>query len=1089
MRTRILLGISALMVAFAMSGNGWAVSVDIVISQVYGGGGNSGATYKNDFIELYNRGSEAVNVTGWSVQYALATGSSWQKTDLNGTIQPGQYYLIQEAAGTGGTLDLPAPDATGGIAIGTSAGKVALVYNSTALTGTCPTGLVDFVGYGGANCAETSPASTLSNITAALRNSGGAQDTDNNASDFTAGPPTPRNSLSPDAAPYVYGTTPGNNSTSVPPDSNITVTFSEPVNVTSPWFGISCGNSGTHTAAVSGGPITFTLNPDANFAVGENCTLTILASQVSDQDMTDPPDNMPFDFTMGFTTSQLPIPIHDIQGAGHISPKNGQQVKTQGIVTALRTTGSTRGFYIQDPNPDTDPATSEGIFVFTGGSSNPASIVAVGDSVQVSGMVAEYRASAGSLTVTELTAPYVIAKISSGNPLPTPVVLGTGGRIPPAVVIENDATGNVEASGEFDPASDGIDFFESLEGMLVQVNDAVAVGPCSDFTTNREIPIVADYGANAGVRTSRGGILAQASDFNPERIILNDWIYSGPTLPAANVGDMFPGPIIGVMDYSYNNFKLQVISLSDFVSGGLTREVAAAAGLNQVSIAAISAENLAPTDPSSKFESLADLAVNNLQSPDIISVEEVQDNNGATDDGTIVDASTTWSMLVSAIQDAQGPTYQYRQIDPLYGQDSGMPGGNIRVGFLFRTDRGLSFVDRPGGTSTAPNAVVGTGSGTQLLYSPGRIDPANVAFTDSRKPLAGEFMFNGHQLFVISNHWNSKSGDDQLFGVKQPPVLYSEVQRNAQAAVVHDFANSILAANSNANVVALGDLNDYQFSTPIAILKGGSTILWNLIDTLPPTEQYTYVFEGNSEVLDHILFSGALMARPHTYDVVHVNSEFASKVGDHDPQVAIVTLNDPPTVNAGGPYSVAEGGSVTLIATGTDLEGGTLTYAWDLDNNGSFETPGQSVSFTGSGAPATRTVAVQATDDGGLTAVASSSVKVVYNWTGFFEPVYNPPTFNPVKAGSSVTAKFSLGGKKGTGIFYSGYPISTRIACDSGSPLGDTVKATGSLSYDDSGTGRYLYVWKTNKKWAGTCRELTIKLNDGTSHSANFKFK
>jgi len=171
----------------------------IVISQVYGGGGNTGATYTNDFIELFNAGGAPVDITGWSVQYASATGTTWLVTALTGTIQPGHYYLIQEAAGSGGTMPLPTPDATGSIAMSGTNGKVALVVNDTALTGSCPAGVVDFVGYGGtANCYEGSgPTPTLSNTTAALRNNNGCTDTNNNAADFSVSAPTPRNSAAP----------------------------------------------------------------------------------------------------------------------------------------------------------------------------------------------------------------------------------------------------------------------------------------------------------------------------------------------------------------------------------------------------------------------------------------------------------------------------------------------------------------------------------------------------------------------------------------------------------------------------------------------------------------------------------------------------------------------------------------------------------------------------------------------------------------------------------------------------------------------------------------------------------------------------
>lgn len=176
-----------------------AASPNVLISQVYGGGGNSGATLKNDFIELFNRGNTSVSLTGWSVQYASSAGTTWQVTALSGSIAPGQYFLVQEGAGAGGTTALPAPDATGGIAMSATAGKVALVSATAALTGACPGGLVDFVGFGSAaNCFEgAGPTPTLSNTIAALRAIGGCTDTDNNNSDFATGAPNPRNTSSP----------------------------------------------------------------------------------------------------------------------------------------------------------------------------------------------------------------------------------------------------------------------------------------------------------------------------------------------------------------------------------------------------------------------------------------------------------------------------------------------------------------------------------------------------------------------------------------------------------------------------------------------------------------------------------------------------------------------------------------------------------------------------------------------------------------------------------------------------------------------------------------------------------------------------
>jgi predicted extracellular nuclease len=196
----------------------------------------------------------------------------------------------------------------------------------------------------------------------------------------------------------------------------------------------------------------------------------------------------------------------------------------------------------------------------------------------------------------------------------------------------------------------------------------------------------------------------------------------------------------------------------------------------------------------------------------------------------------------------------------------------------------LSFVDRPGGTAVTPNQVVDTPSGAELLYSPGRLDPNNAAFTNSRKPLAGEFMYRGRKLFVIGNHFNSKGGDDPLFGRFQPPDRRSEVQRHQQAAVVNDFVDRILAADRNAQVIVLGDLNDFQFSQTMDIVEGG--VLVNLFETLPFFERYTYVFDGNSQALDHILVTRNLLRRTALYDVVHMNAEFADQLTDHDPPLA-----------------------------------------------------------------------------------------------------------------------------------------------------------------------------------------------------------
>src|SRR2546423_8450097 len=406
------------------------------------------------------------------------------------------------------------------------------------------------------------------------------------------------------------------------------------------------------------------------------------------------------------------------------------------------------------------------------------------------------------------------------------------------------------------------------------------------------------------------------------------------------------------------------------VPGLLTKETTALPTVNELTVATFNVQNLDPGDGAAKFDTLAALIVNNMKSPDLIAVEEVQDNNGAADNG-VVDPSVTIGTLITAISAAGGPTYSYRQTTPVNDQDGGEPGGNIRQIFMFRTDRGLSFVDRPGGDSTTATTVTSAGGTPQLSFSPGRIAPTNTAWTSSRKPLAAEFQFDGQRLFVVANHFNSKGGDQPLTGRFQPPSRSSEVQRHQQATIEAALVQDIRAIDPNANVVFLGDLNDFEFSETVHILEGAGLI--DLYDAVPLAERYSYVFQGNSQTLDHILVSGSLAARS-SLDVVHVNAEFADQASDHDPSVARIVLNDPPTITA--PADVSRGpeaGATACSAGVSDAELGMPTATDDA--------PGAIVTRTG--VPAgnlflvgTTTVTYTATDVVGNTASASQRVIV-----------------------------------------------------------------------------------------------------------------
>ncbi len=563
---------------------------------------------------------------------------------------------------------------------------------------------------------------------------------------------------------------------------------------------------------------------------------------------------------------QAAVRIHDVQGAAHRSPLAGSAVAdVPGVVTAV----GPDGFHLQDPEPDGSDATSEGVFVFTG----EAPDVATGDAVRVDGRVAERRpgGAAENLSTTEIAATAVTA---AGTGSVAPAVVGRGGRALPRSIVSDGA---VEA--RFDPRREGIDFHESLEGMLVEVRSAVAVGPTSDVG---ELPVVS---GPASLRTPRGGLLLRPSDPNPERILLDDAL-AGP-MPAADVRDRL-GPVRAVVGYSFGAFKYQVLEPPAVRSGGLAPEQTVAARGDRLAVATMNVENLDGRDPAATYRRLARILVEALRSPDLVAVEEVQDDDGAAS-ASRAGAARTWRRLVAAIARAGGPAYSYRQIDPRPGRDGGEPGGNIRVGFLFRTDRGLAFVDRPGGTATAGTTEDAARPGAQLTRSPGRVAPRSAAFADSRKPLAGEFTWRGRRFVAVANHFSSKGGDDPLLGRFQPPRRPTDAQRRRQATVVRDFVRRLLRADVGAAVVVLGDLNDFQFSRTLAILEDGGR-LTNLMERLPPRERYSYVFEGNSQALDHVLVSRSLARRAPRYDSVHVNAELAEQASDHDPQVALLRV-------------------------------------------------------------------------------------------------------------------------------------------------------------------------------------------------------
>ncbi|KOV95955.1 endonuclease/exonuclease/phosphatase family protein [Streptomyces sp. NRRL B-3648] len=569
------------------------------------------------------------------------------------------------------------------------------------------------------------------------------------------------------------------------------------------------------------------------------------------------------------------VRVHDIQGTTRVSPFAGQKVTdVPGVVTATRTYGSSKGFWLQDPTPDDNPATSEGVFVFT--SSAPK--VAVGDAVTVSGTVSEFvpgGASSGNQSVTEITKP-AVTTVSTGNPVPAPVVVDED-AVPDAYAPQGDAAAANSVNGlPLDPSAYALDYYESLEGMNVQVADARVVTATDPYS---ELWVTVKPWEH---RSRRGGTVYGSYDSQNTGRLQIQSLGATADFPKADVGDTLEGTTTGPLDFNqFGGYTLVASKLGTLHGGGLERETTRKQSGRELAVATYNVENLDPSDAT--FDQHASAIVHNLQSPDIVSLEEIQDNNGAKDDGT-VDADQTVTKLIDAIAAAGGPTYQWRSVNPVNDQDGGEPGGNIRQVFLFNPER-VSFVDRAGGDSTTAVGVTKVHGKAQLTLSPGRIDPANAAWNNSRKPLAGEFVFRGKTVFVIANHLNSKGGDQGLTSQYQPPVRSSEIQRHAQATVVNAFVKDILSVQKNADVIALGDMNDFEFSGTAQILEGDGE-LWSAIKSLPRSERYSYDYQGNQQVLDQILISPAIRRGcDFDYDSVHINAEFHDQISDHDPQV------------------------------------------------------------------------------------------------------------------------------------------------------------------------------------------------------------
>ncbi|WP_053781662.1 S-layer homology domain-containing protein [Paenibacillus xylanivorans] len=566
------------------------------------------------------------------------------------------------------------------------------------------------------------------------------------------------------------------------------------------------------------------------------------------------------------------VRIHEIQGAGHYSIYDGLKVQNvEGIVTSLVNADS---FYMQSipGQEDGDPATSEGILIYKKDHG-----MKVKNQVKVSGQVKEYAASATDLPTTEIVASEITVEQPNVE-LPQPVIIGKGGRVIPNVI-------DSDGLSEFNPDVDAIDFYESLEGMRIQLDNATILGP---YSYNPGLAVTINNEPNNPLQTPAGGLILRGdgagefeSSLNTQRLFIN----KKPS-QAVTTGDKFTGPINGVLSYSGSNYKVTLEGdLPPITSSGLQQATTSIEPQqDKLTIATFNVENFSKKD-ATRGNKIGKIIVNNLKSPDIIGIMEVQDNDGATDSGN-TDASESFKTLLDAIKSNNGPSYQYTDIAPVNNMDGGATGGNIRVGFLYNPDR-VSLKAGTKGDATTALALDASGN---LSLNPGRIHPDNVAFKTSRKPLAAEFEFNGERVVVIANHFNSKGGDLAPFGNVQPSTRSSEVQRAQQATIVNEFVTELIERDPEINVAVLGDFNDFQFSRTLNIVQGNE--LDNLVNKLPENKRYSYIYDGNSQTLDHILVSKNL-SNTAAIEAVHVNADFEDshgRVSDHDPLLAQLSI-------------------------------------------------------------------------------------------------------------------------------------------------------------------------------------------------------
>ncbi len=1047
-----------------------AATPSVVISQVYGGGGNSGATLKNDFIELYNPGAVPVDLSTWSVQYQSAAGAGpWQKTNLTGSIAPGGYYLVQESAGAGGTVALPTPDATGSITMSASTAKVALVSNQTAMTTTCGsgTGIVDFVGYlgGSTGCPLLSPtnAAALSNTTAALRLADGCAYTGSNNVDFAVGAPAPRNSAAPGTVCSAGTATPS----SVIRNQSTVVAVSPAAGHTATTMtaGLaSIGGTGTQPLVDDGS------NGDASAGDGIFSATVVIGQCTLSGTRIIP---VAIDYSDGshgaaavmvtVSTLNTNVHIYDIQGSGARSPYECQPVTTSGVVTGRMS----NGFFMQDPLGDGDPATSDGIFVFT--SSAPSANATVGNLVTVTGTVQEFVSSSdtNSPPVTEISGSPSITVVSTGNALPTSINITS-----------------IDPNGAYDQ-------LERYEGMRVHVDSLTVTGPTLG-NINEPSATSTSTGLFFGVLTGTARPFREPGietfvpvpnppccvprfDTNPERLRIDT-----SRLPSTlEVTDgVVVTNITGPLDFGYRMYSIVAEPGIVAATPNATATAAPAPNAAEFTIANANLRHFYDTtagpaqdsqltpEAYAKRLNKVSLAVRNLlHTPDILGVEEMENL------ATLEDLAAKINSDAVAAGDPN-PNYSAYLYD---GNDI----SGINVGLLVKPSINVISVTQYGKTDVIP------GTSSIMNDRPPIVLSATVSNQGETLP-----------FYVIVNHLRSLSG-------LEDPANIARSKRRAQSEFLANLIQNFQAGDAGANIVSIGDYNSYEFSDGwvdvMGTIRGAPAPadqvvlaspdlvdpdLTDLLSTLPPEQRYSYTFDGNAQAIDHILVNQNMLGQMTRFAYARNNADFPESFGndgtrpekyaDHDMPIAYLRLptdHTPPVVTVTG---VSDGATYTL--------GAVPAAGCSTVDSGTGVAQNATVSITGGTANGVGTFTATCSggedNSGNVAPPVSVSYQVHYGFGGFILPGRSV-----VNGGSTLPVKFALA-NAGGGLITSTSSVlslqaSSNPACSglAGVPFPAMAAGGSSLTFDIDG---FVFNWKTDKSWSG-CYNFVVNLDDGST--------